>query len=199
MWALGLLLLVGLFFAVGALVGLIWFLASPRRSRPKPVHAAAVPFGCAAVPVVGLGAAILWASVFQKSDHQLYQEVFGERTTVPEQSMLFDAFGRGRSREIYMRIYPDAAEIEHLSGLPGLTVSDTTLSQFASRGDQHGFSWWISSEPGRPGYCPAAVLLEADGFRGWREFRIAQCKDADADATRLGDGEIYVIAALRAD
>lgn len=196
MWALGLLVFAALFFALSSLAGLIWFLASPRQSRPKMIKVAAIPFGCALIPIVALPAMALLASVFQKSDLALYQEVFGSGTTVPEQSMLFDDFGQGRSREIYMRIYPDGAELEYLFSLPGLRASETTLSEFMNRGEQRGFTWWMTSDPDRPGeYCPSARMLEADGFRGWKELRIADCSsDGSEFPTPTNHGPIYVIA-----
>lgn len=200
MWALGLLILTGLFFVLGTLIGLVWFFASPRQSRPKVITIVAVPFGCALIPVVGLTAMALLAPVFQKSDHALYQEVFGEGTTVPEQSMLFDEFGRGRSREIYVRINPNDAELEYLFSLPGLGASESTLSQFISRGDQHGFTWWITFDPDYPGYCPSARLWEADGFRGWQQLRIAECVDVGSEyPTTTNRGPIYVIAWHRSE
>ncbi len=196
MWALGLLVLTGLFFALGTLIGLVWFCASPRQSRPKMSTFAAVPVGCALMPIVGLTVMALLAPAFQKSDHALYQEVFGEGTTVPEQSMLFDDFGHGRSREIYMRIYPDGAELENLLNLPGIRPSDAALSQFIARGEQHGFMWWPTSDPtGLGDYCPSARMLEADGFRGWKELRIADCSyDGSEFPTSTNHGPIYVIA-----
>lgn len=196
MMALGLLILTGLFSALGALIGLVWFFASPRQARPKMKTLAVVLFGCASIPFVGLTAMTLLSPVFQKSDHALYQEVFGEGTTVPEQSMLFDDFGQGRSREIYMRIYPDGAELEYLFSLPSLRASETNLSEFIKRGEQRGFTWWMTSDPDRlGGYCPSARMLEADGFRGWKELRIADCSDAGSEfPTATNHGPIYVVA-----
>lgn len=195
MWALGLLILVAALFVVGTLGGLTWYFASPKQVRPKIIAVAAIPFGCASIPLVGFVALALLAPVFQKSDLALYQEIFGAGTTVAEQSMLFDDFGRGKSREIYMRIYPDGVEREYLLNLPGLRPSQTTLNQFESRGEQHGFTWWITSDPDHPKHCPSAQLLEADGFRGWKELRIAECIDLVSDgSTSRNRGEIYVIA-----
>ena len=198
MWGLLLVPLMAALFVIGVAIALVWFFASPKQKRPNLIVVTAVPFVCAAAPVLGLIAMVSLASVFQKSDLQLYQEIFGSGTTVPEQSMLFDDFGRGRSREIYMRIYPDGAESEFLINLPGSTASEITLQQFVSQGDQHGFTWWISSDPNHPDYCASARILEADGYRGWRELRIAECLDAGHDSRTSSDlGEIYVIARHR--
>lgn len=200
MWGLLLVPLMAALFVIGAATGLLWFFVGPKQKRPNLIVVVAVPFVCAAAPVLGLIAVSLLVSAFQKSDLQLYQEIFGTGTTVPEQSMLFDEFGRGRSREIYMRIYPDGAESEFLRNLPGSTASEITLEQFVSRGDAHGFTWWISSNPDRPGYCASARILEADGFRRWRELRIAECLDAGQDSLTTSDlGEIYVIARYRSE
>lgn len=199
MWGLLLVPLMAALFVIGAATGLLWFFVSPKQKRPSLIVVVALPFVCAAAPVLGLIAVSLLVSAFQKSDLQLYQEIFGTGTTVPEQSMLFDEFGRGRSREIYMRIYPDGAEREFLLGLPGATTSETTLEQFMSQGDQHGFTWWISSDPGHPDYCASARILEADGYRGWRELRVAECLDAGEPPLSSSYGEIYVIARHRSE
>jgi hypothetical protein len=195
MWALALLALIVLLFVSGIVIALGWFLASPKPKRPRIITVVALPFGCAAIPLVGLIAAVLLAPLFQKSDLQLYQEIFGEGTTVPEQSMLFDEFGRGRTREIYMRIYPNGAERDYLLSLPNSKPSDATLEQFIARGDQHGFTWWISSDPHSAGYCQSARILEIDGFRGWEQLRIAECLDAGEDFPASANyGQIHVIA-----
>ena len=187
--------LIPLLFVVGVVIALVWFLASPKQKRPNIIAVLAVPFGCAIMPVAGLIAAVLLAPLFQKSDPELYEEIFGTETTTSEQSMLFDEFGRGRTREIYMRISPNEAEREYLLNLPNSKPSDAGLAQFIARGDQHGFSWWISSNPHSAGYCRSARLLEADGFRGWEQLRIAECLDAGEDfPASENSGEIHVIA-----
>lgn len=195
MGALALLVLIALLFVVGIAIALVWVLASPKQKRPRIIAVVALPFGCAMIPVVGLMATVLLASLFQKSDLELYQEIFGEGTTASEQSMLFDEFGRGRTREIYMRIYPNGAEREYLLSLPNSNPSEATLDQFIARGTQHGFTWWISSDPHRAGYCKSARLLDADGFRGWEQLRIAECLDAGEDfPASANSGQIHVIA-----
>ena len=195
MWALFLIPLMVMLFVVGIVIGLVWFFASPKQKRPNWFVLITLPFGCAAAPVIGLIALSMLGSALQKSDLQLYQEIFGEGTTVAEQSMLFDDFGRDRTREIYMRIYPDGRESEFLLNLPGSTVSETTLDTFISRGDRHGFMWWPSSDPDSHNYCGSARIFDADGFNGWRELRIAECLDAGEEfPASTNRGAIYVIA-----
>lgn len=195
MWALGLLFLMAMLFIGGLVIGSVWFLVSPKHKRSPLTAFLLVPVGCATVPVIGLLAWATLSSALQKSDHQLYEEIFGSGVTATEQSMLFDDFGRGRSREIYMRIYPDYAQREFLLNLPGSTVSETALGTFINRGDRHGFMWWPSSDPASHNYCGSARILEADGFRGWKELRIAECLDAgEAFPASTNRGVIYVIA-----
>jgi hypothetical protein len=195
MWALFILPVAAILFAVGMVAGLVWFLASPKQKRPHWVALVALPFGFVAAPFLALIVLMMLGSALQKTDLQLYQEVFGEGTTVAEQAMLFDDFGRGRTREIYMRISPDVTEREFLLNLPGSKPSETTLEAFVSRGERHGFIWWPSTDPDSHNYCESARILEADGFRGWRELRIAECLDsAETFPAPMDRGEIYVIA-----
>lgn len=195
MWAMGLIFLMAMFFTVGLAIGIVWFLVGPKKKRSLWTALLFLPVGCATVPVIGLLALGMVMATLQKSDLQLYQEIFGEGSTVAEQSMLFDDFGRGRTREIYMRIYPDGRESEFLLNLPGSTVSEMTLQAFINRGDRHGFMWWPSSDPDSHNYCETARILEADGFRGWRELRMAECLDAGENfPASTNRGVIYVIA-----
>jgi len=53
MWALALLALTALLFVIGAAIGLVWFLAGRNRGVRRVLVAAARPFGCAAIPIVG--------------------------------------------------------------------------------------------------------------------------------------------------
>lgn len=203
MWALGLLFLAVL-FAAGLVVGLLWFFLSPKQSRPRLAMVAAIPFGCVLMPVVCLVLLVALAALderFQKSDFELYQEIFGSGTTVRDQSMLFDEFGHGRSREIYMRIYPDGHEREKLFSVPGLKPSETSLADFIARGSEHGFTWWPSSDPDSREYCQPGRVLEADGFRGWREFRLTECIDQGGTyfPEYTNGSRIYVIARHRID
>jgi hypothetical protein len=194
MWVLGLLILAIPLLLVGALASVIWYLVSPRGSRPNAKKLIAIPVGFVAVPLVVL----LLAPAFEKSDFALYDELFGAGTTVPKESMLFDEFGDGREREIYMQIFTDSREREFLFGIQGLTPSEMTRSEFADRGDQHGFTWWISSAPETAmewDYCATARVFEADGFRGWKQFRIAECVARESELTSaVSRGPIYVIA-----
>jgi hypothetical protein len=139
-------------------------------------------------------------NLLQSSDTELYEEIFGYRPTITEDRMLFDDFGSGRNREIFMRAEPNAAERAKMFAIPGAVESDFGLDDFASRGQSYGFMWWLSGGDMTQGYCKSARILDAHGFRGWTEFRIAECLDAGsefpASATK---GNVYVIASGRND
>lgn len=195
MWALAVLLLSTSILFIGAAVAFSKFIIGPKGTGPRMITIAAISIGLAAAPIVTYLAPVVFASWFQKSDLELYQEIFDSGTTVPPERIIFDEFGHGPSREIYMRIYPDAAEREALASLPGLKPSSSTLDEFIARGNQHGFMWWLSSDPNFGDYCQSARIREADGFRGWRQLRVAECYGEDG----VRDSKVYVIAWHRAD
>lgn len=144
--------------------------------------------------VVGVALLTLSPFVFRKSDKALYEEIFGFRTMVADQNMLFDDFGWGRSREIYLRIHLEGAERDKLLGLPGLRPSAMPQTTFIRRGGQHGFTWWMSLDPSWGAYRPNARIYEADGFNGWKELRIAECLDAGEDSPVSAGRGFYVMA-----
>lgn len=199
MWLVGLLVLAVAALAGGALVGLAWYWFSPVRLRPKKMTAAAVPFGCLVLVLAAPLAMTLLTPIFEDSDRELYEEIFGKTPSTVDQGMLSDEFGRGGAREIYMWISPSEADRADLLNLPGLRPSNTTLGEFERRGDQHGFIWWATTDPSGMGhYCEPVRLLEADGFRGWGELRIAECGGADPSVPPGTHGEtFYVIASGR--
>jgi hypothetical protein len=119
--------------------------------------------------------------LFQKSDTQLYEEVFGHEPTLGEDRMLFNDFGNDTDRHIFMRAEPTSAEREKMVATLSLRASEFTLNEFTALGAQHGFTWWISTDPQRNEHCKSARIREAHGFRGWREFRVAECPDAGTD------------------
>lgn len=198
MWGLWFFPLVALLFLGGAAAGLIWFLASRKGHRPNIAALVALPFGCAAIPVAGLALLATIGNLTQSSDTALFEEIFGYRPTMTEDRMLFDDFGSGRDRDIYMRAEPTDAERKRLLAIPGAKPSDFTLDQFIARGEAQGFSWWMSGNDYMPGYCKSARILDAHGFRGWGEFRIAECLDAGSDfSASANKGKIFVIASGR--
>lgn len=200
MWGLWFVPLVVSLFLVGVVLGLVWYFTSRKDRRPKVAAVVAVPIGCAAMPIIGLTLLGALGALLQKSDTQLFEEIFGYRPTISEDRMLFDDFGRGRDREIFMRAEPTEAERQRLMTIPGSIESDFTLDQFISRGDQHNFLWWMSANSLDAGYCKSARIVDAHGFRGWLEFRIAECLDAGTEfPASTNVGKIYVVASHRAE
>jgi hypothetical protein len=196
LWAFPLLVIL---FVGGSAAGLAWFLGS-RSQRPNIAAVIAIPFGCVAVPVVGFVVLAVIGNLIQNSDTERYEEIFGYQPTITEDRMLFDDFGSGRAREIFMRAEPTDAERNRLLSIPNAVESDFTLDQFVARGASHGFSWWLSNSDRYADFCKSARILDAHGFRGWVEFRVAECLDAGtefpASATK---GKIFVIASGRTD
>lgn len=143
MWTMWLFPLVICLLLFGAMSSILWFFTSRKDSRPRILTVVAVPFGCAGVPVIGLLLLSAASAFFQKSDAQLYKEAFGYRPTIDEDRMLFDDFGNGAKREIFMKAEPTNDERSILLTIPGLVQSEFTLDQFIARGAQHGFMWWF--------------------------------------------------------
>lgn len=177
-------------------MGFAWYLGKGKGQRPKIAAMIAIPFGCVALPVVCFVMLAAVGNLLQSSDTELYEEIFGYRPTIAEDRMLFDDFGSGGSREIFMRAEPTKAERARLFSIPGARKSDFTLDDFIARGESHGFSWWLSNADGFGGACKSARMLDAHGFRGWVEFRIAECVDAGTEYSE-SEGKVYVIASGR--
>jgi hypothetical protein len=184
----------------GTAAGLAWFLGSREGRRPNLAAVIAIPFGCVVLPVVGFVMLAVIGNLMQSSDTELYEEAFGYRPTITEDRMLFDDFGSGRGRKIFMRAEPTDAERARLFAVPDAVESDFTLDDFISRGELHGFSWWLSGSEMSGGYCRSARILDAHGFRGWVEFRFAECLDAGTEfPAAAGKGKVYMIASGRTD
>jgi hypothetical protein len=197
-WGLLLFGLLAMSLVVGSAAALAWFFGSRKGRRPKVATLIAIPLGCVAIPIAGLLVLALVGTLTQSSDAELYEELFGYRPTIREDRLLFDDFGSGGERRIFMRAEPTDAERLRLLALPGARVSDFTLDQFIARGESHGFSWWLSSSDMFGGYCKSARILDAHGFRGWAEFRIAECLDAGTEfPASANKGRVYVIASGR--
>ena len=198
MWGLWLFPLLAILFVGGSAAALAWSLARREGRRPNLAVVIAIPFGCLALPFIGFALLAVVGNLLQSSDTELFEEIFGYRPTITEDRMLFDDFGSGRNREIYMRAEPTEAERRKLFSIPGAVESDFELVDFESRGITQGFMWWISSSDMSGDYCKSARILDAHGFRGWTEFRIAECLDAGtefpASATK---GKVFVIATGR--
>ena len=195
MWTLALPFLFAALFAGGAVVALIWYLASDKDRRPRLPILLALPAGCVAVPIVAVLIVVGLGIDLRTSDPELYAEVFGYRPTIDEKRMIFDDFGEGADREIFMRAEPTDVERRRLLAIPGLVPSEYTLGAIVAQGNRKGFTWWLSTEPHSSQYCRAARVREAPGFRGWATFRIAECTDAGSDAFAEGrTRNVYVVA-----
>jgi hypothetical protein len=205
MWTLWFFPLITLSFCVGLAVAVSWYLlravAGKRPEAPVAVAVAvAAPLGCAALPVVALALLAAVSPLFQKSDTELYEEVLGQKPALGEDRLLFDDFGSGADREIFMRAQPTGAERKKMLATAPLRASEFTLDDFAALGARHGgFSWWISTAPQRDhDRCESARIREAPGFRGWREFRVAECLDG---STGIPDDRsmhyVYIVASRR--
>ncbi|GAA0635101.1 hypothetical protein GCM10009101_02020 [Brevundimonas lenta] len=188
---------------VGVVIAAIWYFSRGKGNRPNLLAVLAVPVGCIAMPIVGVvlvgGLLFVVGTLVQKSDEALAEEVFGHPTTLTGDRMLFDDFGRGRDREIYMRAEMTAAEREELLSIAGAVESEYALISFAARGDRKGFTWWVSTAPGDINYCESARITDAHGFNGWTEFRIAECRDAGVASPLSSNGYVYVVASGRRD
>ena len=89
---------------------------------------------------------------------------------------------------------------KQLLSIAGATDSEFTLANFESRGEAHGFIWWLDADHKSGHHCKSARILDTHGYRGWEEFRIAECVDAGAEFSgSAGKGKVYVIASGRMD
>lgn len=198
MWGLWLFPLLVILLVGEIAAGLAWFSARRNGQRPHLAAVLAIPLGCVAIPVVGFIMLAVAGSLIHSSDTELYEEVFGYRPTITEDRMLFDDFGSGSEREIFMRAEPRGAERSRLLSISNAVMSDLTLDQFIERASSRGFSWWLSSSDMSVGFCKSARILDAHGFRGWAEFRIAECLDAGTEfPASANEGIVYVIASRR--
>ncbi len=176
-------------------VASIWFLHRRRDQRPSLAALIAVPAGCLAFPIFGLVMVAVVHNLTRSSDTELFEELIGYPPTISEDRLLFDDFGSGPGREIYMRAEPSDSERNRLMSIPNGVESDFTLNRFIAWGESQGLSWWLSTSERSGGYCKSARILDAHGFRGWEEFRIAECLDSGTEfPASANKGNIYVIA-----
>ncbi len=185
---------------VGVVIAVVWYFGSGKGNRPNLAVVLAIPFGCVTIPVVGVVLLTVTANLLQKSDDALAEEVFGRPTTLTDDRMLFDDFGRGQDREVYMRAEMTDAEREDLLSIADAVESDFPLASFVSRGARKGFTWWVSTDPGDINYCASARIRDAHGFNGWTEFRFAECLQAGTEFPQSSNkGDVYVVASRRND
>lgn len=184
MWVIWFGPVVVVFFLVGMTISAVLLRLGRLRSRRSALAAAALPFICAALPVLALALLSLAASAFAPDDRVLYAELLGPGPVPERDRMLFDAFGQGPRREVLLRLDATPAERARFMALPGLAPSAMTPAAFANRGTSHGLgSWWMNPvQAGAPGGnpftdCLAPTIYAADGYNGWRELRLALCAD----------------------
>jgi hypothetical protein len=194
------LMLIGLLsgaLMVGLVAAVIYGVIYRKSLRTKWPMLIALPLGCTVAPIMALIALVGINWLVQKSDRALYEEIFGQATTISEDRLLTDDFGWWGDREIYMRAEVTPGERRKILATPGLRPSDLTLDQVVLAASEHQFSWWIEpygfSEFNR---CPAARIYEAPGFNDWSDFVVAECTmPPNHTYTQLGGTDfIYIIA-----
>lgn len=188
MWVIWFGPVVVVFFLAGMTIAAVLLRLGKLRSPRSALAAVALPFGCAALPVLGLALLSVAASLFTPDDRVLYAELFGPGPAPARERTLFDAFGAGSTREVLMRLEPTPAERQRIMALPGLAATTMTPDEFALRGTRHGLGgWWmLPLVPGTPNRqpgtgCLSPTIYQADGFNGWREVRLALCGAARLD------------------
>lgn len=169
MWGLWLFPLVVMIF-LGALIAAIAFgiIARPKRWSIR-IALLAAPFGCAVLPIAALiflGAA---AAVFQKSDAQLFQEIYGFIPEMNESQMLSDDFGIWSDRAIYMRLEPTPHDRKRILDVAPKR-SDLSPEQFAALGNEQDFMWWDTE-------CKNPAIYDASGYREWRDLTVYDCPE----------------------
>lgn len=184
----------------GVGLAVVWYFSRGKGNRPSLAALLAIPLGCVTIPVVGVVLLVVAGNMLQKSDEALAEEVFGRSTSLTDGRMLFDDFGSGRGREIYMRAEMTDAEREELLLIGNAVESDFSLAAFASRGARKDLMWWVSTDPEDINYCASARIRDAHGFNGWTEFRFAECLEAGTVFPQSSNkGAVYVVASHRTD
>jgi hypothetical protein len=149
---------------VAIVVAVVW-----RPKRPTQWLAlTAMPFGCAALPIVGLMLLVGISALFQKSDASLFEEVWGFVPDMREDQMLSDDFGIWSNRWIYMRMEPSPHDRQRVINVT--RPSTVTPLQFDFTGDGRGLEWWDT-------HCAEPTLREADGYRDWRMLVVLDCPE----------------------
>lgn len=191
MWTLWLTPMVAILLA-GAIVLSVLVWGRPRAERRRSAIAAC---GCIAIPTAAIALLALLTCLWRESDAQLYEEIFGYRPQITEDRMLFDDFGSGSERQIYMRAEPSTAERKRLMAIPRSAVASFTLDDFISDGVRRGFIWWISQDRQDRNFCDAFRLFDASGSNGWSRLWIVECVRGGAEFPASANaGLIYVIA-----
>jgi hypothetical protein len=184
MWSLWFLPLILMTTLAGLVIGIVTFIIRRQKTGHwfdgKGIAALiGAPLGCMALPVIGLFALILLGSGLQSSDQELYAEIFGYHPAITDDRLLFDDFGYGADRAIYMRAEVNPAEHRRLLMTPGLSSSAMTIANFDAAGEARDFSWWWADG------CLDANVYSADGHRDWGSLTLLDCRSQSL---------IYVVA-----
>jgi hypothetical protein len=86
-------------FVVVIIISLLVLFSNDLGWLKKVAAAVAIPFGCAAIPIVGLMGLIAINAIFQSTDKELYEEIFGYEPTISEDRMLSNASGWRKNRK----------------------------------------------------------------------------------------------------
>lgn len=168
MWTLWFIPLIGLIFLGMAVVVIIAALVWRPKRPAQRVGLAALPFGCAALPVLALMLLAGVNALLQKSDAGLFEDVWGFVPEMREDQMLSDDFGIGSDRWVYMRMEPSPRDRQRLIDVT--RESAVTALQFDVMGEGRQFGWWDTD-------CAAPVMREADGYRDWRMLVVLDCPE----------------------
>lgn len=198
MWSLWFFPLVILSAAVGAVFGLVWFFRNRDLGAKRYALAPIFPVGCFALPMVLLGVVSSCSKLMSKSDSDYFEEIFGYSPEISEQRMLTDDFGSGNEYAIFMRLEPNATERTRLLDIPGLKESSLPVHSVRSFGQNLGLGWWLPEGDGALGRCELLRISEANGFRRWQLFVVAECVKDPSDAVGTASTrDVYVIASRR--
>lgn len=195
MWGLWFFPLVVLLF-LGGLAGAV-ALALFRRPRSPSGWAAlvALPVVLPAIPVGGLLVLSALGNALAPTDAELYVELYGRKTTLREDQMLFDEFHSGAGRELWFRAEPDSSQRKEVLAIPGLQPSSLSPEDYAALGGEHGLSWWFEPADSPLGdACLKARISRADDALGWQEIVVAECLEHAPFGTPQTANLVYVMA-----
>ena len=174
---------------IAAILGVIY-----RKSLAQNWPIIVAPIGCIVALVVAL---ITFSSLNQKTDKELYQEVFGYAPSMGEDRMLANDQNGEYDRAIFLRAEVIANEKVRLLQIPGLVPSNLTMEYIIGVGTSRGFSWWIEKDPfvDFEG-CESSKISEAPGYNNWDDFVVIECpQQPNHTFMRSGHTDfVYVIA-----
>lgn len=169
MWTLWFIPLLGLIFVGTAVVAIVIALVWRPRRPLQWLGLAALPFGCAALPVLALMFLVGAGALLQKDDAALFREVWGFTPDMREDQMLSDDFGIWSDRWIYMRMEAGPRDRQRMLDV-ALRRAAMTPEQFANFRQSHGFIWWDTA-------CDAPDIRDASGYRDWQWLLVLDCPE----------------------